>query len=180
MAESREAAHTQVVVLANNRPCAELTDYYQLFFFCCLARVHIRFLDVQYFPCVHCRKGVIHISKVVSCDNCENWVHIRCCAITTEQCDNFVSSDESLSFVCDSCALPSPMPPCVNFGHSSTEDINQPTKQTTKQPTNQTKNQPINHPTKQLTKQPSNQTTNQPTNQPNNQPINKPTQRYNP
>ena len=67
------------------------------------------------FPYVHCSKGVIKTNKTVSCDQCEHWVHIKCCYITTEVYNSMVKAGQSVSFMCNKCLFGSLIDPSVIF-----------------------------------------------------------------
>ena len=59
------------------------------------------------FPCVHCKRGVRAntCSKAVSCDICENWIHIKCGDVAKTQYDNAVSCGQQIPFVCNKCSF---------------------------------------------------------------------------
>ena len=53
------------------------------------------------YPCAHCGKAVRSNSHAISCDSCDNWVHVKCSSIKSDQYTAFVSSGEECSFLCD-------------------------------------------------------------------------------
>ena len=57
------------------------------------------------YPCMQCSKNVKSNSKAVSCDVCEEWIHIKCGNISGKVYDNAVKSDIEIPFVCNRCTL---------------------------------------------------------------------------
>ncbi|KAJ8287062.1 hypothetical protein GJAV_G00046610 [Gymnothorax javanicus] len=57
------------------------------------------------YPCVTCQKAVRSNSKAVSCDNCEEWTHIKCGEISLATYNSAVERGEDLPFVCSRCLL---------------------------------------------------------------------------
>lgn len=58
------------------------------------------------FPCVACGAGVTARSKVISCDRCESWVHIKCTlSITDSKYKHIVDTNEDFHYICDFCSL---------------------------------------------------------------------------
>ena len=59
------------------------------------------------YPCVSCGKGVTARSKAVSCDDCDEWTHIRCAKISDSVYQSLIENDETLNFKCDICCFAS-------------------------------------------------------------------------
>ena len=57
------------------------------------------------YPCIQCSKNVKSNSRAVSCDVCEEWIHIKCGNISGKVYDNAVKSDIEIPFVCNRCTL---------------------------------------------------------------------------
>ena len=55
------------------------------------------------FPCTICSKGVRKNSKAVSCDICEQWIHIKCARISLSHYNHLAESNCDFSFVCQVC-----------------------------------------------------------------------------
>lgn len=55
------------------------------------------------YTCVYCEKGVRSNSRAVSCDNCDQWVHIACANISKEGYDEIVKSGDDFDFMCNRC-----------------------------------------------------------------------------
>ena len=52
--------------------------------------------------CAKCRKFVYETQNSICCDNCNNWVHLRCSGISKKEFQK-LSNDPKLSFCCKYC-----------------------------------------------------------------------------
>ena len=57
------------------------------------------------YPCTACEKPVARTHRAVMCDQCENWVHIKCIGISTSEYKELVAG-KSCAIVCNRCTLP--------------------------------------------------------------------------
>ena len=73
--------------------------------------------------CVTCGKGVIKSSKVVDCDLCSRWTHIKRTGIITEDMyQELITSDtQAFSFICSKCSVNS-----LPFSSEESIDISPP------------------------------------------------------
>lgn len=56
-------------------------------------------------PCIICQRAVIKSSKAISCDSCNNWVHIKCCDFPRQKYDELAKSGSVFNFECQLCLM---------------------------------------------------------------------------
>ena len=58
------------------------------------------------FPCTVCERSVVSRSRTLSCDDCNDWTHIKYSdCMTTADYDKLVHQDKECYFLCDKCLL---------------------------------------------------------------------------
>lgn len=50
------------------------------------------------YPCVSCSVTVRSNSKAISCDNCEEWTHLKCCDMSIDSYNSLALSDNDFCF----------------------------------------------------------------------------------
>ena len=56
------------------------------------------------YPCGMCNRTVARNHRAVCCDECDSWLHIKCCGIDPKTYTNLVNSN--CSWICPTCTLP--------------------------------------------------------------------------
>ena len=58
-------------------------------------------------PCSHCGKGVTGRSRAISCDFCDQWTHIKCAGVLSNDAyDELCSNGGEFTHLCNQCTLP--------------------------------------------------------------------------